>query len=119
MPETTYTLLVWEEVPEKTTMVLIDNATLTDEDHAVLTKAHNCYINGDLTEEEEAAACCVGAALCTDPEYLDEDHPVGSRWAMRFKDCERDGDGDDDGERGKPRFIGKTITHVYRSGFLM
>jgi len=110
----TYTLLVWEELPESVRLVLIDNAELDSGDHATFAKAHGLLQNCDeLTTEQETAVDCLNNALCDNPKYLGDAHPVGSKWAMRFAKCAVD--------RGEERidFNGKVITHVYRTGWVL
>lgn len=113
-PETTetFTLLVWEEVPETTKLYLIPNSTLDAEDHTTLKTANGNYINGGTDNDDgaETALDCINNALCEDAKYLDDDHPAGSKWAQRWKDY----------EQGKDKPIeGVIVTHVYVCGFLL
>ena len=106
----TYTLLIWEEVPESTKVAVIPNDTLDADTHAVLARAHGKYINSTNTPpEDEAALECVNLAMCSDSKYIGAEH-LGSKWTMRFSSFVADSE--------KP-ITGKLITHVYRCGFLL
>ena len=107
----TFTLLIWEEVPETTKVVLIPNETLDEGDRAVLRTAHGHLINSvGLTPEQNRALDCLNNALCLKEEYLGPEHPVGTRWAMRWKDFIHD---------QKTPIEGKMISAAYIAGFIM
>lgn len=107
----TFTLIIWEEVPEETSLYLIPDSILNNEDREVLKVSHGNYINHTKsTDEQEKALDCLSNAFCREPKYLGEDHPVGSRWAMRFIDYKLEGDALE---------INKYITKVIRCGFLL
>jgi hypothetical protein len=112
MPDTTYTLLIWEEIPENTRLVVIPNNTLDESDLKVLTKAHGKYINNEDDPESYKALNCINNALCQNAEHLDKEHPVGSKWAQRWKDhYSREGE--------FPPVLDKIITRVYLCGFIL
>src|SRR5262249_25245519 len=105
----TFTLIVWEEVPESTKIVLIPNDVLMDLDVEIFRTAQGRYINLDNTPEQEKALDCINNALTSDEGCLSEDHPKGSRWAMRFAEYLQEFD--------KP-IEDKMITRVFVMGFL-
>ena len=108
----TYTLLMWEEVPEDTKLFLLPNDTIDDEALQVLRKANGKYINHvDATKADLDALNCIGNAVCSTAEYLDDDHPVGSKWALRWTGCLH--------EEGTGPIEGKTITAVFCAGILV
>jgi hypothetical protein len=47
-------LLVWEEVPDKTTIYLFPS--LTQEEYNMMVKAHGHYENSEIEDEESAVA---------------------------------------------------------------
>ena len=108
-----HVLLVWELVPERNTFVLIPTSTLHDDDYDVLRAANGAYINSDTTPEQDMALSCINNALCPKPEYLADEHPKGSKWAMRWTSyvC----------PFGKPitPADGVVVTHVYCCGVMM
>jgi hypothetical protein len=112
MNDTTYTLLIWEEIPETTHFVLIPNTDLDAEDLSVLRQAHGCFIDGlTETETQRKALDYLNAALAMNPECLPESHPEGSKWAMRWTKYVRDAHDSPIEE--------KIITHVFLSGFVL
>lgn len=87
----TFTLLVWEEVPEALNFYLIPDDNLDDEDREVLALVQGCYINSTSTSaEQDDALDCINAALTENPKFLPPRHPQGSKWACRFKDYKRE-----------------------------
>lgn len=81
----TFTLLVWESIPESCDLYLVPDDTLTEEEHKTLDDAQDQYANdGDITDEGEVATEILSNALCDNPEHLSKDHPAGSKWAQRF-----------------------------------
>lgn len=105
----TFTLLVWEAVPESLDFYVIPDDNLDDEDREVLALAQGCYINStDTSPEQDKALDCINAALTDDPEHLPPDHPQGSKWACRFKGCKR--------EAGP---VNIHVSTIVRCGFLL
>lgn len=105
-----YVLIVWEEVPETTKLVLVPRDTLDETDMAILRTAAGAYINTDISPDQHRAVDCINAALCTKPEHLADEHPAGSKWAMRWKGHARAID---------TPITDVTVTTVIVCGFLM
>lgn len=112
----THTLIVYNEIPDRCTLVLVPNDDLDDADRKVLNAAQGMYINGDATEEGHHAVDCIGNALTTKPEYLSDGFPVGSKWAMRFVNYARSEGGE---RKSMKKFQGVLITNVIHCGFFM
>lgn len=109
----TYTLLIWEEIPENTRLALIPNDALDDEDRRVLRAAHGKYINSTgVSKEDLVVLDCLNNALCPKDEYLSDEHPKGSKWAMRWHAYLK---ADEDSNP----IEGENITYVYRAGFIL
>lgn len=107
----TYTLLIWEEIPESTKLVLIPNDTLDASDIDALRKSNGKFINHDVYPDDVRDALnCLSDALCSKAEHLSDKNPAGSKWALRWKDCIQDD--------AKP-IEGKPITTVFLSGFCL
>ncbi len=112
----TYSLVIYEEIPERTTLVLVPDADLDENDRVKLMVAQGVVINAtDSTENELNAANCVSDALTTKVEYLSEQNPKGSKWAMRFEKYTKS-----TGSRSEMMaFQDVMITHVYWCGFAL
>ena len=108
-----HVLLVWEEVPERTTFVLIPADTMTEDDHAVLRVSNGAYINGDTTPEQDTALICLDSALCENADWLSVEHPKGSLWAQRWVAYKRPID------VAITPADGVVVTHVYCCGVMM
>jgi len=107
----TYTLLIWEEIPESIKLVLIPNDVLGKNDLKIFRQVHGKYINSTETSKaDEKALDRINNALCSVPEHLGKDHPIGSKWAMRFKDYIRPNEVPIEDEN---------ITRVFRMGFFL
>lgn len=109
MSNPTFTLLIWEEIPESIKFYVIPDANLDEEDRKVLDRCQGKYINHtEQTDEESRALDCVNAALTENREYLPSGHPPNSKWACRFQDYKT--------EAGP---LGVTISHIVQCGFLL
>ena len=108
--DNTYTLLIWEMVPDSTMLALIPNEDLTSDDIDTLRAAHGHYINTDVSAVAGDALDAINNALCKNPQSLSEDHPEGSYWAMKFKDYLVD---------AKDPVEGKVVTRVVLCGFVL
>lgn len=111
----TYTLLVWEEIPERGKLAIIPNDVLTEADFVVFRQADGHMMNSvGIGPEVEAAIYKLTNALYTVEHHLSSDHPMGSRWAMRFKDYIIES-----GNGVKVCIEDKIITRVYRTGWYL
>lgn len=109
MTQPTFTLLIWEEIPESIKLYVIPDANLDDDDRKVLEAVQGNYINEvGLTDEEHDALNCINAALTENPEHLPKEHPADSKWACRFQDYKQ--------EMGP---LGVVISRVVQCGFLL
>jgi len=107
----TFTLLIWEEVPENVSLYLIPNDDLTPEDVGILHKAHNNYINSVHTVARAGHALdAISNALCENPKYLGDEHPIGSRYACAWGKYKQSPD---------LPIQNTMITSVIRCGFLL
>jgi hypothetical protein len=104
----TYTLLIWESVPENTTLYLIPDDEITRDQRMHLREA-----DGKLTNCDDG---CDGldflnAALSPKPEYCADESPAEIRCIWhKYKVAER---GETFGDRGV------SIKHVYMTGFAL
>lgn len=118
MPDKSYTLFIFEQADLRAMLVLIPNARLDETDHALFKLVHNMCLNADTcTNVVSDGIIALSNALCSKTENLAFEHPVGSKWAMRFTKYIVDaGEGRPaKGKLGQP--IEKNITHVYRAGW--
>jgi hypothetical protein len=110
----TYSLLVWEEIPDRTRFVLIPNSWMTEEKRKIFQIAANHHINStDTTPEQEQALNHINLGL--EKDYVSNDvddyysyvprewHGALHKWVL-----------DDSGSIENTH-----ITHVYRSGFFL
>jgi hypothetical protein len=105
-----FVLLIWEEVPESTKLLLIPSEELNEEDVEVLRIANGHLQNTcDLTTKQAAAIDKISNALCSNEKYIDERY-VGTRWAMTLTKYIVSDDATIEGKR---------ITSVYRTGYVM
>lgn len=111
MPENktpeTYTLLIWEEVPEDTKLYLIPNERVGGH-RILLNMSQNHMINGGDVEEHVAASINgIQALISPTREFIPEENlKLACLWS-EFKV-----------DRAKP-IANKVITHVYFTGFLL
>lgn len=81
-------LVVWEMVPETTTLYLVD---MTKQEYANLKQADGCYINGDGTAEQENAAMFFNWAFQEERYEGDTDHAAELGFTEEaiglWKDC--------------------------------
>jgi hypothetical protein len=105
-----YTLLMWEAVPESTTLYLIPNSAIPHgEAREALRKAHGEYIGSTENEDAIVALNRVSDALCENPAHLSASNPPGSEWAQRWITFKVD-----DAAPIENTFV----THVYRCGYM-
>lgn len=105
----TFTLLIWEEVPENSTLFLLPNSELTEEELNTLEKVNGKYCNSvGCSEEETTELLKLNAARVNKEKYLDEDHPAGSFWAMRYLKY-----------KIEPSRINCHVTNVVKCGFIL
>lgn len=104
--ENTYSLLVWEEIPENTTFVLIpNNVANIYRNH--LEQAHNKFINSD---DENDGMRFLNAALMDNPEDAWDDYSKTHASVLaQYKRA----------DRGGSPIVNVYITHVYLSGFVL
>lgn len=113
----TFTLLIWEEIPERTRIFFIPNEGIIDERlRKVLDKANGQIIN---TADMETDAAEVLNLLLTSkypPTKDDLEHMVdwSSAWLGLFEQMEVKLP-----SLGNLGPDGKVVTHVYLSGFMM
>lgn len=104
-----HTLLIWEEVPERTSLFLIPNTVLTEEERKILHTAHGHHINADeVTKEEDKALSYINDALCENKEHCSPSSKRGG-WATKWHKHKT--------EDRPLENVG--VTHVYRCGFVM
>lgn len=108
----TFILLIWEEIPETTKLVLIPASTVSQELEDLLESVHNCYGNmvGN-TEEETNNILCLTNALASDEFYLNKE--IDPKWNQILTKYIVD-----DGS-GTSRPIHNKIRSVYRTGWLL
>lgn len=83
-PET-YTVIVWEQIPEELDVYVVPNSTLLVQERELLAHAHMKYGNMvGLSPDAEIALMALLAAFCEKAEHLPDEHPEGSTWALRF-----------------------------------
>lgn len=90
----TYTLLVWEEVPEKSFMFLIPNSVMITQYRVALKEAQSKYVNQDDTND---GLMFVMESVCGDVKGIFKQYSVDM----------------------KVPITGKTITEVYHCGFIL
>jgi hypothetical protein len=89
MSDNTYTLLIWDMIPEEQSLYLIPNSDIDAGDRELLERAHRNYVNIICDDED--------AAIQLSEWLADADFP----------------------NVGDTPITGHTITHVYASGFMM
>ena len=110
--DSTYTLVIYEQVPESNTLYLVPNEAIGPEEEKLFSLVHGRVVNGDdLTEEEMKATLTLGDVLCAEPKYLSGDNPVGSRFGGTWAKYRV--------EDGKVPLTGVVITRVVKSVFLL
>lgn len=98
-----FTLIIWEEIPEKTTLYTIPNSEINDRLRRVMEAAHNKRVNVD----DEGPAYHLGIALgqydaeVDDSDEMKGDHSIYSHFSN---------------DPGLP-IRDTAITYVYLSGF--
>ena len=70
MPTTSSTLLIWEQVPESTTLYVIPDSKIVPQMREWLRAAHNKFINAD---EENDGMTFLNVALCENKSDVPED----------------------------------------------
>jgi len=98
----TFTVVVWEEIPENTTLYLIPNEIINNNIRDVLRMAHGHFVNQTDSEEGEYAALKLSDA------FGEKESASDPEWGGKFKEYKFDG-----------AIENKTVTHIYVSGFLM
>lgn len=108
----TFTLLIWEEIPETTRLVLLPNSELKEEDVVLLRAVHRHYMNATGTEKtHEDAIEKLTNALYEDADHVYEAYK-GTMWDQRFTKYIVDND-----KGGASAIEGVIITNVYRTGW--
>ncbi len=103
----TYTLVIWEEVPENIQLWLIPDKAINDEDRKVLDEAQITYINSD---ENIEATKLLSDAFASEKDNCQD---PGSIWACRWKQYFY-------GDRAKAAPIKDVkVSHVYLTGWFM
>lgn len=107
----TFTLLVWELVPEDTELYLIPN-DVADTCRKYLEKAHACYLNGPGWQAEDKSLneglLYLNQALSSSAEDTGQDQFVEAAGLLyKFK------------QDSKKPILNTNITHVYHSGFVL
>lgn len=107
----TYTLLIWESVPESMNLYLIPDEILDQDDQGLLESTNGHYLNSlDIPDNVRDAVDTLSDALSEKPEHLSAKNPPGSPWAQRFVSYQI--------EAG-PVPIGTTLSKIIRTGYLM
>jgi|WetSurMetagenome_2_1015567.scaffolds.fasta_scaffold1443765_1 hypothetical protein len=103
MTKNTFTLLIWEEVPEDTKLFLIPNEDLPEQYREVFTAAQDKFINSDDDVDATNQICC----MLGKPEHSDPRHlaVAGTLCCYQL-------------DKSEP-IVGKVITHVYYTGFML
>jgi NADH:ubiquinone oxidoreductase subunit len=113
----TYILLIWEEIPERTRLVLIPGSEWSEELRDVLRSVNAKYMNGtEMSAEESRNISILSNALCTKAEYMDSE--VDPRWNGKFVPYVWGGYEEEEETDPKP-IEGKIITAVYRTGWFL
>lgn len=99
----TYSLLIWETVPEETDLYLIPNDVITDGLRNVLEGAHHKFINQDDDVDNTNK---VSVALTNNPEYASEQYKQYLGLFVDYKVID-----------SKP--VSANITNVYLTGFIL
>jgi hypothetical protein len=103
MDTNTYTLLIWELIPEETHVYLIPN-TVAENWRGELRNANHSFLNNDV---ETYGMSFLNAALCADRTCVDEGHKdVAGIFASYL-------------QPKNWQLEDKLITHVYLSGFVL
>lgn len=100
----TYTLLIWEMLPEEVSMYVIPNSVIDEEKREILNKSHKKIINCDDDTENTNI---LSSMIAESKEYADPsiDEKLLTIWGQYEEEC------------SKP--LDKVITNVYWSGFYM
>lgn len=103
------TLLVWEQLPETSSLYLIPNSEIDEEMRATLALAHGKLINcDDLTDEQSEAINRLTNILSVEPEYVDKNYK-GTKWDSTWAKYQL--------PDGEPTMT--VITHVYKTGWVL
>ncbi len=119
----TYTLLVYEEIPDDLITALIPNSWLTDKDRELFEFAAGKYVNGDdLSAEDIDRLNLLSAGFHA--ENADDSTP--NKWVgglekfVVFRRSENRSFNDREfGKHNSGMMVGKTITAVYVTGFVL
>ena len=97
-----YSLLIYEEVPENTRLFIIPNEKITDEQQAVLEACHNKFVNqDDQTEEMDVLA----ELICKEKKHCRKGATHACQWAGY--------------EHSNDQPLKYTVTRIFISGFIL
>ena len=99
------TLLIWEEVPEQTTLYLIPNSEIDDEMRGIMQRAHNKLINAD---EDILDALKLSAAVVPTSHEVDKQY---KGYHGRFAQYKVDNDAGP--------ILDTHVTFIYLSGWML
>jgi hypothetical protein len=104
-----HTLLVWEQIPEGSTIYLITDPEIDTEIGATLKAAHGKLMDSDdLTDKQSEAINRLNNLLSLDPEYVDAKHK-GTKWDSAWAKYKL--------PEGEPTMT--AVTYVYKTGWVL